>query len=380
MKQIRKALASVKKADNLYNLISDGDKIAIGISGGKDSIVLFHALVLYQKFAKKDFEIIPIMLNLGFPGFNPSEYEAYFAEKGCKLHIVDSSDIYKVLQIQQDRQQLSHLPCSICSRMRKAAINQTAKKEGANKVAYAHHIDDALETLFMNMIGGSRLATFAPKMFLENVEITFIRPFILLDESTISRVQKEENLPLLENPCPNEKKTRREDIKTLLHDIYIKYPEARTNFKRMLENDNGFDLWFDKIEIPLLKNIYIKPVKTNETTKEFIDLLNKNNTKQPLDLQNAFLLVKNEKPVATLSYSNVGPNSYLVSSFVSKEKVSQKHLSLFINEIENKLYRENRPLYLSAIISKEYEKLFNKLGYIKNSEDKTLIMLKKVIK
>lgn len=380
MKQIRKALASVKKADNLYNLISDGDKIAIGISGGKDSIVLFHALVLYQKFAKKDFQIIPIMLNLGFPSFNPSKYEAYFAEKGYKLHIIDSSDIYKVLQIQQDRQQLPHLPCSICSRMRKAAINQTAKKEGANKVAYAHHIDDALETLFMNMIGGSRFATFAPKMFLENVEITFIRPFILLDESTISRVQKEENLPLLENPCPNEKKTRREDIKILLHDIYIKYPEARTNFKRMLENDNGLDLWFDKIEIPLLKNIYIKPVKTNETTKEFIDLLNENYAKQPLDLQNAFLLVRNEKPVATLSYSNVGPNSYLISSFVSKTKVSQKHLSLFINEIENKLYRANRPLYLSAIVSKEYEELFNKLGYIKNIEDKTLIMLKKVIK
>jgi hypothetical protein len=197
---------------------------------------------------------------------------------------------------------------------------------------------------------------------------------------TISRVQKEENLPLLENPCPNEKKTRREDIKILLHDIYIKYPEARTNFKRMLENDNGFDLWFDKIEIPLLKNIYIKPVKTNETTKEFIDLLNENYAKQPLDLQNAFLLVRNEKPVATLSYSNVGPNSYLISSFVSKTKVSQKHLSLFINEIENKLYRANRPLYLSAIISKEYEDLFNKLGYIKNIEEKTLIMLKKVIK
>ena len=176
MKAIRTVLACIRKADQTYNLINHGDKILIGLSGGKDSVVLTYCLSLYQKFSHTDFTIQPVMLDLGFPNFNPYEMNKFCESLGLKLMVVDNTEVYKILQIQQKDHE--HLPCSICSRMKKASMNKIANELGFNKVSFAHHADDAIETYMMNPLFGGRIASFSPKMHLERADITFIRPLI----------------------------------------------------------------------------------------------------------------------------------------------------------------------------------------------------------
>lgn len=241
MKAIRTVLACIRKADQKYNLINHGDKIVIGLSGGKDSLALTYALTLYHKFSHTDFVIQPVILDLGFDRFDSSKLSAWCESLGLKLIVNDSKEVYKILLAAQDDHK--HLPCSICSKMKKAAINKVANDLGFNKVAFAHHADDAIETLLMNEIYGGRVATFSPKMHLEKADITFIRPLSLVRESDIVRLCKEENLPVMDSICPADKHTTREDIKVLLENIYKQYPFAKENFLTMLDNYEKQDIW-----------------------------------------------------------------------------------------------------------------------------------------
>ncbi len=273
MKAIRTVLACIRKADNTYNLIEHGDKIVVGLSGGKDSIVLTYCLSLYQKFSHTDFKIQPVTLNLGFPGFDSKPLEEFCKSLGLELMVVDSTEVYKILQVQQELQGLKHLPCSICSRMKKAAINKVANEIGFNKVAFAHHADDALETLLMNEIHGCRVATFSPKMLLENANIVFIRPLLLCHETEIKKLVKEESLPVLDSHCPADKTTTREDIKGLLDSIYDKYPQAKENFLTMLSNYEQEDLWGEDIEYQINQDgLKLKPIVNPLQMYKMIDI------------------------------------------------------------------------------------------------------------
>lgn len=151
MKAIRTVLACIRKADNKYNLINHGDRIVVGLSGGKDSVALLYTLHLYQKFSHTDFVVQPVTLDLGFDGFDASKMQEFCQSLGYNLIVSDSREVYPILKAHQGDEK--HLPCSICSRMKKAAINKVANDLGFNKVAFAHHADDAIETLFMNEIG-----------------------------------------------------------------------------------------------------------------------------------------------------------------------------------------------------------------------------------
>ena len=247
MKAIRTLLACIRKADQTYNLINHGDKIVVGLSGGKDSLALLYCLNLYRKFSHTEFELQPVTLDLGFPGFNPKPLEEFCESLGLKLIVNDSKEVYQILSIQKEKQGLKHLPCSICSRMKKAAINKVANELHYNKVAFAHHADDAIETLFMNEIYGSRIATFSPKMHLENANIDFIRPFLLVHEKDIKQFIKEENIHVIGSSCPADKNTTREDIKNLLNEIYKQFPKAKENFLSMISNYKQEDLWGNEI-------------------------------------------------------------------------------------------------------------------------------------
>lgn len=263
MKAIRQVLALLRKADQTYNLINHGDKIVIGLSGGKDSVVLTYVLSLYQKFSHTDFIIQPVTLDLGFDGFNPDGLKEYCQSLGLNLLIEDSKEVYPILKKQQELQNLNHLPCSICSRMKKASINKVANELKFNKVAFAHHADDAVETLLMNAIYGSRIATFAPKMHLEKANIDFIRPLLLVHENLIQQLVKEENLPVFESHCPADKTTTREDIKKTLHDIYRQYPSSKDNFVSLLSNYETMDIWTDEIYLKINQDgLNFKPVIT----------------------------------------------------------------------------------------------------------------------
>lgn len=235
-------LGCLKKADIDYNLINDGDRICVGISGGKDSMVLAKALQLYKHFSKKQYEVVCVHIEMGFPTSDFSNIEEYFNENEIEYHVVPSKPmIYEVLKLNLTN--AGKLPCSICSKMKKAAICQAAHQFNCNKVAFAHHADDAIETFFMNMIYGGRLATFLPKMDLTRENVTFIRPLIYCKEKVISKTLTTSKIPFAISTCPNDKTTERENIKQILNNLYKTHPEAKANFLNMLHNKEKMELW-----------------------------------------------------------------------------------------------------------------------------------------
>lgn len=236
-------LGCLKHADDDYNLINNGDRIAVGISGGKDSMCLIEALRLYKFFSKKDYEIVAIHINLGFPKTDWTEIENYLNKNNVQFEVVDSDPmIYEVLKLNVMNN--GRLPCSICGKMRKAAICKAAHQFNCNKIAFAHHADDAIETLLMNTIHGGRLATFKPIMELSREKLVFIRPLIYAREREIKRTVKSSEIPVVESTCPNDGYTDRQNIKELLDKLYKEYPEARNNFLNMLRNVDKTELWF----------------------------------------------------------------------------------------------------------------------------------------
>ncbi len=256
---MRVILGCLKKADLDYNLINDGDRIAVGVSGGKDSLVLLYALSLYQHFSHKNYSIIAINIGLGFENMDLSSIRKWCKQQQLEFHQIQSKPlIYDVLKLHKTADKL---PCSICSKMRKAAMNKAAKKYHCNKVAFAHHGDDAIETLLLNMTHGGRLATFAPKMHLSRENITFIRPLIYCYEKEINHTAKEANLPLVSNTCPNDQHTQRHEMKEILHQYYHRYPASHSNFLTMLSNIEQLDLWVKDNESEESANLLIKKHK-----------------------------------------------------------------------------------------------------------------------
>lgn len=256
---IHKILGDVRRADIDYNMIEDGDVIGVGVSGGKDSMILLTALHMYSKFQGKNFKVIGIHIKLGFPNMDFSEAQKFFDDLGIELHQFDSK-VYEILKRNPDKD--GNIKCSLCSKFKKACVNQAAKSLGCNKIAFGHHSDDAIETLYMNMIYGAKIATFLPKMHLSKDDVTFIRPLIYSFESDINQAMKKNNIPFVESKCPNDGNTKRQEMKELLNNLYKTYPMAKHNFLKMLYNSDQVELW--NIENK------VKKAKTHKITKEIL--------------------------------------------------------------------------------------------------------------
>ena len=314
MKAIRRILASLRKADTMFNLIQDGDTIVVGVSGGKDSLILVYALNLYTKFSQMNFKIVPVMLDLGFPDSDFTEIKNWFTSIGMDLVIEPCTDVYNILKTYQENHNEPKLPCSVCSRMKKAAINKYCNDHGYKKAAFGHHADDAIETLVMNQIHGGRFATFTPKMVLERAGITFIRPLIFARETDIIQAMKELKISPMKSPCPNDKITEREVTKEMLNDIYRNYKESKDNFKYMLINGEQLNIWYDKIEYKIdNSNTYVKVVTTKDQTLDMIRIRYKSFTEmmnigfyEEFDGSDKkavnFLIYKDDKAVGTIRY------------------------------------------------------------------------------
>jgi len=239
--KMRKTLGSIVDANKKFNLIEDGDRIAVGVSGGKDSTVLLYALSLYQKFAPVKFEVVGITLQLGFPNMEYDQLIKFCEDKKIEYHIVPTQ-VYDILKLNRDKN--DQIQCSLCSKFKKAILINEAKKLNCNKVSMAHHYDDAIETIFMNAIYNGYLATFKPKMYLDESDVTFIRPLILCTEKAIMKAAMKNHLPIIQSNCPNDKKTAREDIKKWLNqDVYKRFPSAKQNFQNMLLHPERVILW-----------------------------------------------------------------------------------------------------------------------------------------
>lgn len=220
--KLQQVMSLTRKAIDDYHMIDEGDKIAVGISGGKDSLTLLHALNGLKRFYPNKFELAAITVDLGFKNIDFARIRAMVEAMGLSYHIV-STDISQI--IFEDRKESN--PCSLCAKMRKGALNQLAKELGCNKIAYAHHKDDVVETMLMSFIYEGRIHTFSPITYLDRMDLTVIRPLIYMNESDVIGFVNKMELPVLKSACPVDGYTKREYVKELLKSINNETPGVK---------------------------------------------------------------------------------------------------------------------------------------------------------
>ena len=235
---MKKILGNIRKADADFGMIQNGDKIAVGVSGGKDSMTLLYALHLYQKFGHVKFDLVGITLKLGFSGMDFNPVIDFCKEKEIEYHMVDTK-VFDILTAKADAN--GRLACSLCSKFKKALLIKKAVELGCNKVSMAHHADDAVETMVMNTIHNGYISTFKAKMYMDESDITFIRPLIYCYESDIIKTAKK-HVPIVPSTCPMDKHTGREDVKEMLKKLYQEYPAAKDNMLNAMINTDRVSL------------------------------------------------------------------------------------------------------------------------------------------
>ncbi len=231
--KLQQVLSYVRKAIDDYKMIQDNDKIAIGISGGKDSLTLLYALHSLKQFYPKKFDIHAVTVDLGFQNLNLEKIKSLCESLEVEYTIVHT-DIAKI--IFEDRKESN--PCSLCAKMRKGALNEAIKKSGCNKVAYAHHRDDVVETMLMSLIFEGRFHTFSPVTYLDRMDLTVIRPLMYMNESDVIGFINKYEVPVVKSPCPVDGHTKREYIKNLLKQLNIENPGVKERMFTAIQNGN----------------------------------------------------------------------------------------------------------------------------------------------
>ena len=204
-------------------MIQEGDRIAVGISGGKDSLTLLYALHGLQRFYPQHFELHAVTVDLGFQNLDLSRIESICRDELQIPYIIVKTDIADV--IFEQRKEAN--PCSLCAKMRKGALNDAIKKEGCNKVAYAHHKDDVVETMLMSLIFEGRFHTFSPVTYLDRTGITVIRPLLYMNEADVIGFVNKNQVPVVKSPCPADGHTKREYVKQLLRQLNLENPGVK---------------------------------------------------------------------------------------------------------------------------------------------------------
>lgn len=230
-------LARVKKAIVDYGLITSGDRVAVGLSGGKDSAVLLHVLNRIRRVAPVKFELHGIFIDAGWP------VEVKILQEFCQREEVPfyykPTDIATVVfDVRREKN-----PCSLCANLRRGALNNTAIELGCKKVALGHHLDDVLETFLMSLFFTGQFHTFSPVTFLDRSGVTVIRPLVYLQQEHVRALARLERLPLLENPCPASGKTRRQEMRQVVTELAGRYPDLRERFLHALQTAGSCNLW-----------------------------------------------------------------------------------------------------------------------------------------
>ena len=219
---MQKLLGLLRRCTDDYHMIEEGDRIAVGISGGKDSLALLVLMANLRRFYPKPFELQAITIDMGLSGMDFTPVAALCESLGVPYTRVETQIGPVVFEQRKEKN-----PCSMCAKMRRGILNETLLKLGCNKLALGHHYDDAVETFLMSLLYEGRISCFQPVTNMDRAGVIQIRPMLYLSEQTVARFAARENLPVVENTCPADKNTKREEVKTLLDHLAKTYPDLR---------------------------------------------------------------------------------------------------------------------------------------------------------
>lgn len=231
---MQRILSGMRKAISNFNMIEDGDKIAVCLSGGKDSITLLKALKAYQRFSPQKYDLIAISINPGFDFFDENLIKKICEDVDVSLFIENSHAKEIVFDIRQEKN-----PCSLCANIRRGAINSIAIKVGCNKIALGHNKDDVIETLLLNLLYTGNMSSFAPVAYMDRTKITVIRPLICLEEKEIKAYMKRAGLTPMAKCCPMDGYSKREDMKKLISSFKENdIPQIKENLFGAIQRSN----------------------------------------------------------------------------------------------------------------------------------------------
>ena len=214
MNEMKRMLSFVRRAVDDYQMIEEGDRIAVGVSGGKDSLVLLEVLAQMRIFYPKKYEVVAITIDMGFEGTDFSEVAEFCRRINVEYKIVKTEIAKIIFDVRKESN-----PCSLCAKMRRGSLHAAAQELGCNKVALGHHYDDAIETFMMNLLFEGRIGCFSPKTYLSNRKINLIRPLIYAQEKDVLYFIRRRTLPIVKSLCPEDHATERENMKNLLSEL-----------------------------------------------------------------------------------------------------------------------------------------------------------------
>lgn len=216
MDGMKRVLSYVRRAVDDYGMIKEGDKIAVGVSAGKDSLTLLCALAELRRFYTNKFELTAITVDMGFEGTDFSAIRELCDTLSVEYHIVPTQISKVIFDVRKEKN-----PCSLCAKMRRGALYGYARDIGCQSVALGHHFDDVVETFMLNLFYEGRLGCFQPVTYLSNTGITMIRPMIYMPEKDVRYFASKNDLPIIKSPCPADGNTEREEMKKLLHTLEL---------------------------------------------------------------------------------------------------------------------------------------------------------------
>jgi len=235
--RIRHLLSCSRRAIDTYGMIGEGDRIAVGLSGGKDSLALFCVLVNLQRFYPKHFELVGITVSMGFEGMDFSPLQAFCHSCGAEYQLVESELARVIFEIRKESN-----PCSLCAKMRRGMLHDAAKALGCNKLALGHHYDDVVETFMLNLFHEGRLGAFLPVTYLSRKDLTMIRPMLYAAEKDVRYfISKNPELPLIHNRCPEDGRTERETMKQMIRDLDRQYKGLKHRIFTAVERGGLFE-------------------------------------------------------------------------------------------------------------------------------------------
>lgn len=214
MKELKRILSFTRRAVDDYSMIEEGDRIAVGVSGGKDSLTLLCALAEMRLFYPKKFELVAVSVDMGFEGADFSQIAELCSRLCVPFHVVPTQISKIIFEARKESN-----PCSLCAKMRRGALHSAAVELGCNKVALGHHFDDVVETFMLNLFFEGRIGCFQPVTYLSRMNITLIRPMIYMPEKDVRYFSSKIDLPVMKSPCPADGNTEREEMKKLLSEL-----------------------------------------------------------------------------------------------------------------------------------------------------------------